>query len=331
MDYNDLDNITDADIQSFREYFFQKPEFDSVKKELMNIKNGGVRLYNIDRYYTFDLRCDVSSNSRNSITINQLFNNKSMFEKYIKGGMKLYYNYINHKKDFYCNLRNALLWIFRIYPALYSPMCSLPSRFSIKTARTICEKYNTNNVIYDPCAGWGDRMLAALSMNIDYIATDTNEELVNRLNKLGDDYDSVNGVQLKHNVICQPAEQFITELENKVGLVFTSPPYFDLELYQGDKTSTKLYNGYDLWKQCFLRKMIDNSYKYLITGGYLCINIKNSKKYKLYDDTVEILKENTGLKFICDEKVKVKRNTKEIQKRGSDYMDEKCCVFQKIS
>ena len=37
-------------------------------------------------------------------------------------------------------------------------------------------------------------MLAALSMNMDYIATDTNEELVNRLNKMGDDYNSVNDV-----------------------------------------------------------------------------------------------------------------------------------------
>lgn len=119
--------------------------------------------------------------------------------------MKLYQKYINYKKDFYYNLRTALLWVFRIYPGQSKYCCSLPSRFSIKTARTIYEKYNTNNIIYDPCAGWGDRMLAALSMNMDYIATDTNEELVNRLNKLGDDYNSVNGVQLKHTVICQPA------------------------------------------------------------------------------------------------------------------------------
>ena len=28
---------------------------------------------------------------------------------------------------------------------------------------------------------------------------------------------------------------------------------------------------------------------------------------------------------------KVKRNTKQILKKGSDYMDEKCCVFQKIN
>lgn len=331
MDYNDLENITDADIQSFREFFFQKPEFELVKRELKNIKNGGVRVYNIDRYYTFDLRCDVFANRRNALSINQVFNNKSILEIYIKNGMKLYQKYINPKKDFYYNLTGALLWMFRIYPMWGKYHCLLPSRFSIKTARTIYEKYNANNVIYDPCAGWGDRMLAALSMNMDYIATDTNEELVNRLNKLGDDYNSVNGVQLKHNVICQPAEQFIPELENKVGLAFTSPPYFDLEVYKGDKTSTKLYNEYDLWKQQFLRKMLDNSYKYIINGGYICINIKNSKEHKLYDDTVEILKENPGLKFICDEKVKVKRYTKQIINKGNDYMDEKCCVFQKIN
>ena len=34
MDYNDLENITDEDIQSFREIFFQKPEFECVKREL---------------------------------------------------------------------------------------------------------------------------------------------------------------------------------------------------------------------------------------------------------------------------------------------------------
>ena len=174
MDYNDLENITDADIQSFREFFFQKPEFELVKRTLKNIKNGGVKVYNVDRYYTFDLRCDVSSNRRNALSINQLFNNKSILEIYIKNGMKLYQKYINSKKDFYYNLKNALLWMFQIYSMQAIYCCSLPSRFSIKTARTIYEKYNTNNVIYDPCAGWGDRMLAALSMNMDYIATDTN-------------------------------------------------------------------------------------------------------------------------------------------------------------
>ena len=75
--------------------------------------------------------------------------------------------------------------------------------------------------------------------------------------------------------------------------------------------------------------MLDNSYKYLINGGYICINIKNSKEHKLYDDTLEILKENPGLKFICDEKVKVNRYTKQIINKGNDYMDEKCCVFQR--
>ena len=84
MDYNDLENITDADVQSFREFFFQKPEFELVKRTLKNIKNGGVKVYNVDRYYTFDLRCDVSSNRKNSFSINQLFNNKSILEIYIK-------------------------------------------------------------------------------------------------------------------------------------------------------------------------------------------------------------------------------------------------------
>ena len=70
MDYNDLENITDADIQIFKDIFFQKPELECVKRELKNIKTGGVRVYNIDRYYTFDLRCDVSSNKRNALSIN---------------------------------------------------------------------------------------------------------------------------------------------------------------------------------------------------------------------------------------------------------------------
>ncbi len=65
-----------------------------------------------------------------------------------------------------------------------------------------------------------------------------------------------------------------------------------------------------------------NCKKYLIDGGYFIVNLKNFKKYKIYDDTKEIL-DKLGLKFVCTEVLNNKKRRKIIN------TDEKIMVFQK--
>ena len=51
-----------------------------------------------------------------------------------------------------------------------------PSQFSIITACWTYKFFNANTVL-DPFSGWGDRCIAAMSMNVDYTGCDSNDNL----------------------------------------------------------------------------------------------------------------------------------------------------------
>ena len=69
-----------------------------------------------------------------------------------------------------------------------------------------------------------------------------------------------------------PFEDFKT-LE-KFDLVFTSPPYFNIEKYSTDETQSYIrYPTYEKWVDGFLKVLIYNSFKCLKPGGYLILNV----------------------------------------------------------
>jgi len=76
-------------------------------------------------------------------------------------------------------------------------------------------------------------------------------------------------------------------------LVFTSPPYFNRELYSRDDNQSSIkFSQYNSWSDGFLKPMIKNAYNFLKVGGYLMMNVSNiyegRKVYTIQDDTIEI-------------------------------------------
>ena len=51
-----------------------------------------------------------------------------------------------------------------------------PSHFSPYAAGIVYKYFNAKKV-FDPYAGWGDRCLAAICLDIDYVGVDSNEKL----------------------------------------------------------------------------------------------------------------------------------------------------------
>jgi len=58
-------------------------------------------------------------------------------------------------------------------------------------------------------------------------------------------------------------------------MVFTSPPYYNLELYSGTKKRSKKE-----WEEDFYTPIFTNTFKYLKNGGFYCLNISQ----KIYND-----------------------------------------------
>ena len=134
----------------------------------------------------------------------------------------------------------------------------------------------TGGKILDISAGWGDRLLAAMSINYSYLGVDPNIDLKSR----HDSMIRLFGDPKKHQIIYQPFEAIPENDLAKFSpqgfdLVLSSPPFFNVELYPGPaKTqSSTLFPTVAFWLNGFLFPSIQKSWNLLKTGGYLAIHI----------------------------------------------------------
>lgn len=95
--------------------------------------------------------------------------------------------------------------------------------FNSSLMRQVIEKYNVKSV-YDPCAGWGERMMTCGKLGVSYEGCDINSELFEGYEKLAKLIDGFKPV-LHNN---DSANQLVTI---NVDAVITCPPYKDIEVY----------------------------------------------------------------------------------------------------
>jgi hypothetical protein len=180
--------------------------------------------------------------------------------------------------------------------------------------------------LYDPSAGWGGRIVGAMTVlddrHINYIGTDPNtdnfipelgitryEYLANFVNnslmRYGYEPHSYQVFQLGSEVI--GSDPRFKKYKGKLDLVFTSPPYFNREGYSDDDTqSLKKFPVYEDWRKGFLEPTLKTAYSYLKKDRYLLWNIADIKVgdqyYPLEQDSKDILKK-LGAEFVGVEKM----------------------------
>jgi len=148
--------------------------------------------------------------------------------------------------------------------------CRTPTIFRPAVAKFVCERYcPVGGRVYDPCAGFGGRLLGAAAAGVHYVGTDVEPETVEGNNRLA----AAIGIDAK--VHLSPAEIFTPP---EVDLVFTSPPYFDREKYSNLSTqSWRSHNSLDAWVAGFLRPVAERSFAALVVRGYFVLNISDLK------------------------------------------------------
>lgn len=127
-------------------------------------------------------------------------------------------------------------------------------------------------LIYDPCAGWGGRLLAAHGLGASYVSIDANRKLVAELGEMVRDLrsDSVVVYGDSSNKDC-----VLTLMNGKnADLVFTSPPFYDKEIYSADECqSLKSFASENEWVHGFLIPMINNALLVLRDDGMAVFNL----------------------------------------------------------
>ena len=214
--------------------------------------------------------------------------------------------------------------MFFMYGRLHWPTAT---GFTPMRAKAIYERFCKDGfVVYDSSAGYGGRMLGALTCNknIKYVCCEPNTETYISLNKL---YDAVNETKRMFNI-----EPSICEIHNcgsedlklpsaYVDFAFTCPPYYNLERYCNEPTQSIIkFKKYDVWLEGFVRPTLRNTYNALKPHASMCLvlgNIRstNNKFYPLIDDWSRIAKEE-GFTFVDTYAIKTRsrKNTEDLER-----------------
>lgn len=157
------------------------------------------------------------------------------------------------------------------------------SFFKPGIAKAIYLKYsNDGDIVYDYSCGFGARVLGALScgrryIGIDPLTTSEVSDMLKFLNISEDRYKLINGI----------SEDYCMG-EECVDFIFSSPPYYDQEVYSSD--INQAYNkGEDYFYNTYWVNTLKNCKKMLKSGKYFGFNISNK-----YDRMLDIAKVEFG-------------------------------------
>lgn len=140
--------------------------------------------------------------------------------------------------------------------------------------------------VFDPCAGWGGRMLGSIAAGADsYTAFEPNTQTYENLLRLIDFL----GIQDKVRIYKDSALNMNQYGIENMDVVLTSPPYFDLEVYTHEDTqSITGCTSYQMWVDKFLEPLVTNAISTLKPTGWSCWNVHNVGKMKMIDDVARI-------------------------------------------
>ena len=261
--------IQNKDIKDdFEELKQNKEKRVKDKNSLLTFKINYMKnldLYKLTDFFSEDVR--VKCNFKDKISPYQFYQNS----KYFKKDIDIQYEKID---DF-------------IYKN--SKICS---NFPITIALEVYRCFGAKKVL-DFSSGWGDRLIAAMAYGCEYTGVDPNEDMKD---KYIDMIDFFNRSHNKYKVYTQGFETFKIK-KNYYDLVFTSPPFFDLEVYSQDDTqSIQKFHSLEEWKRGFMFMSIKKSKESLVEGGYLALYISDFYQTKYVRDTI-IYAKSIGLEY----------------------------------
>lgn len=134
--------------------------------------------------------------------------------------------------------------------------------------------------ILDISAGWGDRLIASLACNIDYIGVDP-ADLHNEYKQMIEHFEHTSSAILIKGKFEDP--QILKDISNKVDMIFSSPPFYDLEKYYSLDSSQSYKNrSVDEWFNDFLLVSVKKAWSFLKQNGHMVLYIADAYNRKPY-------------------------------------------------
>lgn len=236
---------------------------------------------------------------------NEFYKNELELWNYKTVQMKLYLNRWKYVDKLPNELRDSeILQGFKI-SGIYRGY----SVFDNKAMVSVLDKYDIKSV-YDPCAGWGERMLTCYSKGIDYLGLDINDGLKDGYSNLKTVLNLVN-----QDVIFKDSSEYVPR--ETFDAVITCPPYGNLEIYSNKGAENLSDEEFILWWE----KVVYNAFKSGVQ--YFCFQINQNWKKRLSD-----VVEKIGFNFV--EEIELKKQVSHFNRndrKKNEY--ESMLVFKK--
>ena len=207
-----------------------------------------------------------------------LVENKSILDLFESNKLKI----LNEFKR-----KNMKLSIYNLREFLYKRFKQC-TNFNTTVVLSVLKFFKPKKVL-DFSAGWGDRLVGAIAYNCEYLGVDPSncmkENYINIIDTL-----CSKDEKKQYQVINDCFENVIIK-ENYYDLVFTSPPFFELEIYENSEgQSVKKFNSVEKWKKGFLYPSIDKSFRSLKDNGKLALYIADYESNRYVSDMINYIK-----------------------------------------
>lgn len=265
--------------RELREDYFKLCDFNSqnvLSKEniISSASNHGSKIFkHFNRH--FWNACDKESNSAIEV-----FNDDKKLIRVIRNriGLDFYYRGVSYPFDISENMIRQGMRSMRLVPHT--------TNFRATIAKFFYDRYcSDGDIVYDYSSGFNQRLLGASSCSkkISYIGVDPWKETIDAGNEIIKffDFKNVKLILSQSEIFCPE------ELKGKISLAFSSPPYYDKEIYSSDKTQAYSGRSYDDFLKEYWLKTILNVRSLLNEKGLFIINICDKQENKNIKEDME--------------------------------------------
>jgi hypothetical protein len=202
-----------------------------------------------------------------------------------------------HKTNILKTVRPLTIHNLREYMFFHTKLCN---NFRITVALAVLNIFKPQKWL-DISAGWGDRLLAAIFYGVDlYVSTDPNLDMHPCYQDIITTFVSPDK---RSDFIIYPTGFEVADLpETLFDIVFSSPPFFDLEQYSNHPDDSLKYKNEEEWCVNFLWPSLVKAYSYLKRNGHMVLYMSGSARVMSYLKKLDMIMKYKGVIYFFDTK-----------------------------
>ncbi|CAJ1360415.1 unnamed protein product [Effrenium voratum] len=149
------------------------------------------------------------------------------------------------------------------------------ANFPALVAAALYRRFAPGGVVYDPCAGWGGRLLGARLGGVKkYIACEPSSQTFDGLQEFAQ-------LLAPLDVELHPCGSEDLDLTEQVDMAFTSPPYFNTEWYSDEQTQSHIrFPTVEKWRAGFLQPTLSKMAAAVRPGGHLLLSVTKRRSHR---------------------------------------------------